>query len=72
VYKFLLLLKYFFFIILVKKSFVSIYFVGSKTVSAICRKNHYEEIDPMYCDLKSRPETGIFSCNQNPCPPRFV
>jgi hypothetical protein len=42
------------------------------TVSAICRKNHYEEIDPMYCDLKSRPETGIFSCNQNPCPPRFV
>ena len=41
-------------------------------MSAICRKNHYEEIDPMNCDLKSRPETGIFSCNQNPCPPRFV
>lgn len=45
---------------------------GSKTVSAVCRKNHYEEVDPSHCDSKSRPETGIFSCNQNPCPPRWV
>ncbi|XP_076112520.1 A disintegrin and metalloproteinase with thrombospondin motifs 16-like isoform X2 [Mytilus galloprovincialis] len=45
---------------------------GSKTVSAFCRRNHYEEVDPAYCDSKSKPETGIFSCNQNPCPPRWV
>ncbi|OPL21781.1 hypothetical protein AM593_07865, partial [Mytilus galloprovincialis] len=44
----------------------------SKTVSAFCRRNHYEEVDPAYCDSKSKPETGIFSCNQNPCPPRWV
>ncbi|XP_041376065.1 A disintegrin and metalloproteinase with thrombospondin motifs 16-like isoform X2 [Gigantopelta aegis] len=45
---------------------------GQKTVSALCHQNLEEEVDPQHCNSEKKPETGIFPCNEQPCPPRWV
>ncbi|KAL5015640.1 hypothetical protein ScPMuIL_007278, partial [Solemya velum] len=45
---------------------------GKKTISASCHKNLKEEVATSFCDKSEKPETGLFSCNEQACPPRWV
>ncbi|KAK3086103.1 hypothetical protein FSP39_013590 [Pinctada imbricata] len=45
---------------------------GRHTIKAVCHRNLYEEVAPSNCDKDTKPRSGIFSCNAQPCPPRWV
>ncbi|KAL3859814.1 hypothetical protein ACJMK2_010007, partial [Sinanodonta woodiana] len=45
---------------------------GEQVVTAHCYGGHGEEVDARYCDLKQKPGIGEFSCNIQPCKPRWV
>ena len=44
--------------------------IGKQAVTAHCHRDHREEVDPAYCDPRTKPGTGTFSCNTEPCRPR--
>ncbi|XP_021354644.1 A disintegrin and metalloproteinase with thrombospondin motifs 18-like [Mizuhopecten yessoensis] len=45
---------------------------GSKTVTALCHKNLYQEVNSTECNQDEKPETGMFPCNEMACPPRWI
>ncbi|OWF56393.1 A disintegrin and metalloproteinase with thrombospondin motifs 18-like [Mizuhopecten yessoensis] len=44
---------------------------GVQTSTAHCYREDGEEVNPRLCDPKSRPHTGVSSCNVKPCTPRW-
>lgn len=53
-----------------KSKYLKLILPGKKTISASCHKNLKEEVATSFCDKSEKPETGLFSCNEQACPPR--
>lgn len=48
-----------------------VFLAGKRISSAHCYRGDGEEVSPRYCDLRSRPQTGVSACNIHHCAPRW-
>ncbi|CAH1779016.1 unnamed protein product [Owenia fusiformis] len=45
---------------------------GTQVTSAKCLRDYADEMEDKFCAKKDKPITGLFPCNEQPCPARWV